>query len=102
VCTNSGLNRPWSAGKRVALLGIAWLLTATPVLGQTAAGGEFYSIILKSDGTVWTVGQNASGQIGDNSTTSPRTGPYQVIGLSGIVAVASGCPTCRNVCRFLT
>ena len=68
----------------------AVVVAATPASAQTAGGGATHSIILKSDGTVWTVGGNASGQIGDNSTTTPRKNVYQVGGLSGVVAVAGG------------
>ncbi|WP_282937537.1 hypothetical protein [Paenibacillus sp. RC67] len=39
---------------------------------------------LKSDGTVWAWGQNSNGELGDGTTTA-RTEPVQVIGLSHIV-----------------
>ncbi|AOX44525.1 hypothetical protein BJP65_00845 [Microbacterium sp. BH-3-3-3] len=39
------------------------------------------------DGTVWTWGYNEQGQLGDG-TTHRRTSPSQVVGLSGIVALA--------------
>ena len=39
---------------------------------------------------MWTFGQNNHGQIGDGLTTTPRKTPYQVAGLSDIVAVAAG------------
>jgi alpha-tubulin suppressor-like RCC1 family protein len=68
---------------------IAGLLAAAPAWAQTAAGGAGHTIILKSDGTVWTVGLNSSGQLGDNSVTL-RKSPIQVSGLSGVVAVAAG------------
>lgn len=68
----------------------AALVAAAPAAAQTAGGGATHSIILKSDGSAWTVGGNASAQIGDNSTTSPRKNVYQVSGLSGVVAVAGG------------
>jgi alpha-tubulin suppressor-like RCC1 family protein len=44
---------------------------------------------LKSDGTVWGFGSNGSGEIGDGTTTQ-RTTPVQVVGLSGVVAIAAG------------
>jgi alpha-tubulin suppressor-like RCC1 family protein len=56
---------------------------------QTIAGGVNHTVVLKPDGTVWTLGGNSQGQIGDNSTTS-RKSPIQVSGLSDIVAVAAG------------
>jgi alpha-tubulin suppressor-like RCC1 family protein len=74
---------------RSALLIAALLCVAGPALAQTVAGGRYHTVILKSDGTVWTVGANTSGQLGDNTTTT-RKSPIQVIGLNGVVAVAAG------------
>ena len=67
----------------------AMLLSAARAEAQTLAGGDLFSIILKSDGTVWTVGDNGWGQLGDNSTTDSKV-PIQVSGLTGIVAVSAG------------
>lgn len=89
MCPDFRLSRSWCAVKRVALLAIGSLLFASPVLAQTAAGGAIHTIILKPDGTVWTVGGNGNGQLGDNTTTTKKT-PSQVSGLSSIVAVAAG------------
>jgi alpha-tubulin suppressor-like RCC1 family protein len=66
----------------------AWVFIA-PAFGQTAAGGSGHTVILKSGGTVWTIGLNTDGQLGDNTTTTRQT-PIQVNGLSNIVAVAAG------------
>jgi alpha-tubulin suppressor-like RCC1 family protein len=100
---------------RSALLAAALLSVGVPAFAQTAAGGANHTVILKSDGTVWTVGVNTSGQIGDNGTTTRKSPPYQVPGLTGIVAVASGgyhtmaitstgdlyvCLIYRNSCRI--
>ncbi len=49
-------------------------------------GGEWHSIALKSDGTVWTWGYNGYGQLGDGTNTN-RTKPLQVSDLSGITAI---------------
>ncbi len=60
-----------------------------------AAGGNIavdscgHSLALKSDGTVWAWGYNGYGQLGDG-TIENKNVPVQVIGLSGIVAIASG------------
>ncbi|MCW3101788.1 MAG: repeat-containing protein [Bacteroidetes bacterium] len=51
--------------------------------------GEFHSLALKTDGTVWSWGKNASGQLGDGTATS-RTSPVQVSGISGINTIACG------------
>src|SRR5215470_17703826 len=56
--------------------------------GVTAvAGGNEYSLILKSDGTVWTWGSNGLGQLGDGTTTDRQT-PVQVISVIGVTAIA--------------
>src|SRR4051794_34884668 len=55
------------------------------------AAGCAHSLALKSDGTVWAWGNNWWGQVGDGTTTSPRTTPLRVSALSGVVAIAAGC-----------
>jgi alpha-tubulin suppressor-like RCC1 family protein len=59
------------------------------------AGGYFFSIALKSDGTVWAWGSNGDGQLGDGTTTNRNTS-VQVRGqggtgyLTNVIAVAAG------------
>jgi alpha-tubulin suppressor-like RCC1 family protein len=59
------------------------------------AAGQYHSVALKSDGTVWTWGLNTNGQLGDASTNQ-RTSPVQVKGpggtgtLSDIKAISCG------------
>jgi len=79
-------------------LGDGTITSGTPVLTPVQvsglsdvlaiAVGQFHSISLKSDGTVWTWGRNNYGQLGvvggDQST------PVQVPSLSGVVAIAAG------------
>jgi alpha-tubulin suppressor-like RCC1 family protein len=60
----------------------------TPAAGAVAAGPT-HTLSLKSDGTVWAWGNNSSGQLGDGTTTI-RTAPVQVSGLTRVVAVAAG------------
>lgn len=57
-------------------------ITAVAAKGTT-------SVALHRDGTVWTWGNNASGQLGDGTTLS-RARPVQVSGLSGVAAIAAG------------
>jgi len=56
---------------------------------QAEAGGR-HNLALGANGTVWSWGQNTSGQLGDGGQVDrPRT-PAQVPGLTGIVQVAAG------------
>lgn len=58
--------------------------------GITAVtGGQSHSLFLKNDGTVWSVGSNMNGQLGDGTTLSKNT-PVLIAGLTGIIAVAAG------------
>lgn len=65
-------------------------LTPAPVAAMTnvvaASAGGSHSLVVKSDGTVWSFGLNTNGQLGDGTTTQ-RTLPVQVTTLSNIVAV---------------
>jgi alpha-tubulin suppressor-like RCC1 family protein len=74
-------------GLVVGLIG----LVALPAAAQTLTGGAGHSVVVKSDGTVWTFGLNNQGQLGDNTLTT-RSTPIQVTALSGVtvVAVAAG------------
>ena len=71
--------------------------TSSPVLvkvmrtgtyDSVSAGDSFFAA-LRADGTVWSWGVNASGQMGD-ATTLERHAPVYARGLEGIVATASG------------
>ncbi|MBF0523214.1 MAG: filamentous hemagglutinin N-terminal domain-containing protein, partial [Candidatus Omnitrophica bacterium] len=59
------------------------------------AAGYSHTLALKSDGTLYTWGDNSKGEIGDNTTTQ-RNIPVQVLGvggigyLTGITAIAAG------------
>jgi alpha-tubulin suppressor-like RCC1 family protein len=55
----------------------------------SVAAGQYHTVAAKSDGTVWTWGYNANGQLGDGTTTQ-RTSPVQAILVSGVTAVAAG------------
>ena len=56
------------------------------------AGGWAHSLALKSDGTVWAWGFNEYGQLGDGTSGEfeGKSTPVQVIGLSGVIAIAGG------------
>jgi alpha-tubulin suppressor-like RCC1 family protein len=75
--------------------GSALAYNPTPVIvsglrnvSQVSAGWK-HSVALRSDGTVWTWGQNDQGELGDGTTTM-RNIPVQVSGLSAIVMVSGG------------
>ncbi len=57
--------------------------------GATAAGGQYHSLVVKSDGTVWAWGYNGYGQLGDGTYTQAFT-VVQVSGLTGVTAVSAG------------
>ena len=62
------------------------------VVGISAGGN--YTVYLKGDGTVWAVGYNSNGQLGDGTTTN-RSNPVQVVDgsgnpLSGVVGISAG------------
>ena len=77
-----------------------------PVMGPGGAGvlagvkaiaaGAFHSVALKSDGTVWTWGDNSDGQLGNSAIINKSLTPVQVVGpnsigfLTNIVAIAAG------------
>jgi len=62
----------------------------TGLTGVTAISTVlYYSLALKSDGTVWAWGNNGNGQLGDGTTTQ-RNSPVQVTGLTGVSAIAAG------------
>ena len=76
--------------------GTVWALYPEPAMVPGLSGivaiasGSGHMAALKNDyGTVWTWGENASGQLGDGTTTDRDT-PMSVPGLSGVIAIAAG------------
>ncbi|HEY4799569.1 MAG TPA: hypothetical protein VII99_10875, partial [Bacteroidia bacterium] len=70
-------------------------LSSTPLLVNgvsnvlSISAGNYHSLALENDGTVWAWGQNDFGQLGKGDTLSVAT-PTQVIGLSNIIAISAG------------
>jgi len=77
---------------RIALL----LMTALGVItdasavfaGPAVAAGTNHTVVQTDTGTVWTWGANASGQLGDGTTTGRLT-PTS-IAITGVMAIAAG------------
>lgn len=65
----------------------SWSFTTGPVV----ATREAHTLVLKSDGTLWSWGANADGQLGDG-TTAMRSAPVAATALAGVTlsAVATG------------
>ncbi|MGE5549953.1 MAG: PKD domain-containing protein [Bacteroidota bacterium] len=53
-----------------------------PVPMEAISGGEYYSLGLKRDGTIWAWGINDNGQLGDGTTANSAI-PLQVKGIGG-------------------
>jgi alpha-tubulin suppressor-like RCC1 family protein len=58
------------------------------VESKAVAAGVRHSLILKTDGSLWAMGMNSVGQLGDGTTTN-RTSPVQILS-GGVQAVAAG------------
>ena len=78
----------WTLGSRIPWLHAAPTRSLMTQAQQLTAGSS-YSLALKPDGTVWAWGSNATGNLGDG-TTSQRLTPTQVNGLTGVVALTTG------------
>lgn len=70
-----------------------WSLTPVGVAGisdvTSVAAGDKHNVALKSDGTVWTWGDNSFGQLGDETATNRYT-PAQVSGITDVTAITAG------------
>ncbi|MBI2257907.1 MAG: T9SS type A sorting domain-containing protein [Flavobacteriia bacterium] len=75
-----GLNN-W--GSNIPLL----VSNLTEIIAVTA--GSNHTLALKNDGTVWSWGFNAYGQLGDGTNTN-RNIPVQISNLTGITAISGG------------
>jgi hypothetical protein len=70
-------------------------LTLTPIQlngvsnVSSIAGGGFHLLMLKQDKTVWAMGFNTMGQLGNGNTTNSTT-PVQVAGLSNVTRIVAG------------
>jgi alpha-tubulin suppressor-like RCC1 family protein len=80
----------------VALLLLFSLIAASAVSARAAtpwyAEGSSHTLALMKDGTVWAVGSNSYGQLGNGGSSWWRTSsePQHVTGLNHVIAVAAG------------
>ena len=69
---------------------IATPIQLSGVANVTAiAGGSRHLLMLKTDKTIWAIGFNTMGQLGNGNTTRSTT-PVQVAGLSNVSRIAAG------------
>ncbi len=71
----------------MALLLLQAVAVRAATVTRIAAGYDF-SLFVKSDGSLWAMGANGNGQLGDGTTTSHST-PEQIVS-SGVTAIAAG------------
>jgi alpha-tubulin suppressor-like RCC1 family protein len=89
-------NTTWSSSEAASdaqrpSLTVCYLPPAPAVVvshGTFAAGWD-HSLALKPDGTVWGVGRNFNGQLGD-ATTTYRSTPAKIGGFFDVAAIAAG------------
>jgi hypothetical protein len=67
----------------------SFTLTPNSCPTPAAAAGDMHSLALRGDGSVWAWGDNANGQLGDETLNSHPT-PVQVPGLNSVTAIATG------------
>ena len=60
----------------------------TELFGNAVSAGNFHSLCVKSDGSLWAMGSNNKGELGDGTRTD-RITPVQIES-SGVTAVAAG------------
>ncbi len=65
------------------------IVKTTTLPAQKIAAGGWHSLAICNDSIVKAFGENATGQLGDGTTTDKNT-PVTVNGLSGIIAVSAG------------
>jgi alpha-tubulin suppressor-like RCC1 family protein len=55
----------------------------------SVSAGELFSLILKSDSTLWACGRNSTGQLGDGGGGNTST-PVQISTLTGVKTMSAG------------
>jgi len=104
VTTSPGVVRGWGSNgnKQIGFTSTTLCTSTDPVVCKTpyssvslfgvtqVAAGKFHTLFLRADGTVWAVGNDSQGQLGNPSSSADQQTPVQVLGLPEIVAVAAG------------
>lgn len=62
----------------------------TNIIAIASGSNSYHILALKRDGTLWAWGNNANGQLGDNTSVTQRNTPVPVTGLNGVRAIAVG------------
>ena len=93
---NDGTVWTWGRNKEGQLgngTSLDYILLPVGVTGLTnivaVAAGDFHSLSVSNDRTVWAWGRNNNGELGDGTTIN-RTTPVNVSGLSNVVAAIAG------------
>ena len=76
---------------KIACLLCVMALQAATSGGQTVtkvAAGGYYSLFLKSDGSLWAMGDNSYGELGDGTYNNTNL-PEQIVA-SNVTAIAAG------------
>jgi len=63
---------------------------SSTTFSASLAGGWYHSLAAKSDGTVWTTGYNAYGQLGNGTSGANTTTMAPIAGVANVMAVAGG------------
>ena len=114
--TVSGLTGVTQVTKQNTFLknnGTVWTLQTPPFIsgGATQIGisnvqkitaSAVHTIALKSDGTVWSWGDNQHGELGTGAISYSSPTPVQTIGLTGIIDIAAGGNSYSNSSFALT
>lgn len=74
----------------LAVIAFGLVVTAGHAATPAVALGGGHTLFLKADGTVWAVGANLQGQLGEVTVGTNRSEVKQVPGLKNIVAIGAG------------
>ena len=96
VAVLSGTLQVWGAGANGQIGNNTTVNSTVPVmpvgmtLVTTVASATYTNYAVRADGSVWSWGENTSGQLGTGSAAGQSNVPIQITSLSGVVALAGG------------